>query len=412
MAEAKVSLEPAPLLRDQPDTKSLHIWPLLGLIAGLRAITSILGLLLFGFVTYAASNISLWPPGDQLALWFDRFLVKPWLRWDANFYVRIAGDGYLQSSPSLAFHPLYPMLGRSIAALLGIHPLPALLILSTFVTAALLPLFERLALLDLDAQAALRSTILLALSPVSFVLLAPYSEGLFLLITTLALFWSRQGRWWLAGLAGFGAALTRQQGVVLALPILWEMAARIGWRGLLRRPAWWPTVVLPPMGMVLFIIYRAVIFNDVSIDWSSPNAIIYSLLISPDAQEVASGQRFLLPLHVLWLALQSPYAPLRSVVIDLGLGIGFVLLLLFGWRQLRPSYRIYSLAIVLLAFSYYNGHAHPLMALPRHLLLAVPLFMPLGVWVNTHRRLLLLLVVFIAGYISLLGLYFLNGWVP
>ena len=59
-------------------------------------------------------------------------------------------------------------------------------------------------------------------------------------------------------------------------------------------------------------------------------------------------------------------------------GTGFLLILALAWRYMRPSYRIYALAITLLAFSYHTGPLYPYMGLPRHLLLAFPVFIGLG----------------------------------
>ena len=42
------------------------------------------------------------------------------------------------------------------------------------------------------------------------------------------------------------------------------------------------------------------------------------------------------------------------------------------------SYRIYSLTMTWLAFSYYTGPYYPYMGLPRHLLLAFPVFIGLA----------------------------------
>src|SRR5262249_60087217 len=83
--------------------------------------------------------------------------------------------------------------------------------------------FERLARLDLSPEQARTSRLLLLFAPPAFVLFAPYSESLFLLCVVLCLLMARRGRWWLAGAAGALAALTRQQGVFLALPLAWEL---------------------------------------------------------------------------------------------------------------------------------------------------------------------------------------------
>ena len=57
---------------------------------------------------------------------------------------------------------------------------------------------------------------------VAFFLIAPYGEGLFLLLTILAFWGARRDRWWLAGLAGAAAAATRSVGILLVPALLVE----------------------------------------------------------------------------------------------------------------------------------------------------------------------------------------------
>src|SRR5687767_8468695 len=72
------------------------------------------------------------------------------------------------------------------------------------------------------------TVLLVALFPTGFFLLAPYPEALFLALTVASLYLARQGRWWLAGLAGLLAALTRFQGAFLALPLAYEYLRQRG----------------------------------------------------------------------------------------------------------------------------------------------------------------------------------------
>ena len=70
-------------------------------------------------------------------------------------------------------------------------------------------------------------------------------------------------------------------------------------------------------------------------------------------------------------------------LIDLCSGAVYLLILAFGGRmlwRLRPSYFLYSLAIVIISFSYSTGNLESYMGLPRHCLLAFPLAIPLAIW--------------------------------
>lgn len=54
--------------------------------------------------------------------------------------------------------------------------------------------------------------------------------------------------------------------------------------------------------------------------------------------------------------------------------------MVFAWRYMRNSYRAYSLIIIRVAFGYHTGMlvSTPYMGLPRHLLLAFPVFIGLS----------------------------------
>ena len=64
--------------------------------------------------------------------------------------------------------------------------------------------------------------LLLALFPVSFFFLSPYSESMFLFASLLTFWWARRGRWGPAAAGGFVAALTRSVGVLLVPALLFE----------------------------------------------------------------------------------------------------------------------------------------------------------------------------------------------
>jgi hypothetical protein len=161
------------------------------------------------------------------------------------------------------------------------------------------------------------------------------------------------------------------------------------------------------------MVYRAVALNDLRADWSNPQALIFSVLISPSSAQVVPNQAFLPPWEALWLALEKfARAPEFSLGVDLLLGFGFVIMLGLAWPQMRTSYRLYSLLIVLVSFAYHTGSFFPYMGLPRHLLLAFPVF--IGLAPLMKQRWLMLIAVGCGGLgmIFMLALYLLRAWVP
>lgn len=344
----------------------------------------------------------------------QRTLVSPWDRWDVEYYRSIAAEGYGTNPKTTNFHPLYALVGRVFGWLTGGNWLLGLLLAGGVATIALYLLVEHLAHLDADAPHARWTAVVLTLLPGGFILYAPYSESLFLAAAVACFICLRQKRWWWAGGAGLVASLTRQQGIALVLPMLWEMSAAAGgWRVLLRRWRWWLAALVPLVGFGIVITYRIVVSGGLPSQWWLPQNWIYSLLISPAAQDVVPGQRFVAPWTALWLALgQVSTPPSLPRWLDLTTGVVYLGLLAAFWRALQPSARVYCVAVYLLAFSYHTGSLFAYMGLSRHLLLAFPLAFPLARWATPLPR-RLLVVIFGAGFLLLQTvLYVAHAWVP
>ena len=159
--------------------------------------------------------------------------------------------------------------------------------------------------------------------------------------------------------------------------------------------------------------YRAVVLGDLHANFTDPQALIYSLVISPSASQVVPEQAFVWPWIGLSRALRIAFAtPGLNNLVDLALGAGFAVLIALSWRNLRTSYRIYVATIVLVSLGYYTGPFYPYMGLPRHLLLAFPIFIGVVPYLRTPRRRLLWIALGLCGQIVLVALYVLHSWVP
>ena len=161
---------------------------------------------------------------------FPSALWLMWQRFDSGFYLGIAINGYWSASTlhtysNWAFFPLYPMLiyifGHLFGGSIDTYRLAGLFISNIAGLIAVIYLYV-MARREFGSQVASRTIIFLALFPTSFYLSAVYSESLFLACTIACIYYTRIHRWWLAGFCGGLAALTRAQGVVLLIPVLWE----------------------------------------------------------------------------------------------------------------------------------------------------------------------------------------------
>ena len=110
-------------------------------------------------------------------------------RWDAGFYVSIAEEGYRYQGvpqPSVAFFPLYPLLMRTLGALVGDVLVAGIVISNTTLLLATMLLY-RLADQSWGQTVAERTIWYFLISPAAFFGTAVSSESLFLLAAIGAL---------------------------------------------------------------------------------------------------------------------------------------------------------------------------------------------------------------------------------
>ncbi len=150
---------------------------------------------------------------------FSRMFLAPWYRWDTVHYLDIAQNGYSRAFLTV-WPPLYSWLVH-LVSLTGIAPMTAAILISNLCAIGALVLLCRMAG-DLMENAGNRAVFFLAIFPTAFFLVAAYSEPLFILLVAGSLWKSRQRSLWMAGLLASLAVLTRLQGVILALPLLYE----------------------------------------------------------------------------------------------------------------------------------------------------------------------------------------------
>lgn len=305
-------------------------------------------------------------------------LTEPWYRYDTFYYLRIVSAGYQAGDVTSGFHPLYPWLSTLAAAVVR-SPLAGLMLVSTIAGFCLTIVLYRLARFDLDHDKAWTATALLLCWPATIAIFVPYTEALYLLLSVSCFLAARKRQFLLAGLIGGLAALTRQHGILLTLPIAWEFweASDRKLKTLVRNWKAWVAPALVPLGYGVWIVYRAVAISDVRPDFSSPQRFIYSVMVSPTAYQIFSDQQFLPPWQAMWKALVMYWrGGLHfSAYGDAFLAGTFLIAFVFSWRFLRPSYKIYSVAVVLIALSLHTGVSiNPYISLPRHLLPAFPVF--------------------------------------
>jgi hypothetical protein len=155
-------------------------------------------------------------------------MIARWQHWDADYYVRIAQNGYRQTLAqqpgALAFFPGEPALLRVVHVAVRNWTLAALVISAAAGTVAVTAL-ARLALLEGSTENAVlseRAVLYFVLSPFAVFLAAGYSESLFLAFALPAWLAARRGNWRAAGVLAALSATVRITGLFLGVALLVE----------------------------------------------------------------------------------------------------------------------------------------------------------------------------------------------
>jgi hypothetical protein len=255
----------------------------------------------------------------------------------------------------------------------------------------------RLVETEFDAETAKRSVWYLAIFPTALFFFVAYSDSLFLLFTLLSFYTMRRGSWWLAGLFGALATLTRFEGVFLFVVFLCEFVRQKGpqlrkgeseTQGLERvQPLLGALAsLLIPLALIVYAFALKTIFGD-------PFAFLHA-----QAQQSAG---FSFPLVGPFVALKDLVrAPHTSFVVahtllDFTALILFVVLLVlcfFGPERLARSqwtFALFGVLLLLYALSFPGSaaaHSSPYDALPSMQRLVLVIFPGFIVLARLGRR--------------------------
>ena len=324
-------------------------------------------------------------------------LFQPFANWDGAWYIRIASQGYHRVG-SWAFFPLYPWLLYGTAGATDGQYVVAGMILSIAAALAAAAVLYLLVEGDYGRRVALWAVAFLAFFPTSIFLQAVYTESLFLLGGVACVLWARRERWGLAGLAGMLAALTRNTGVLLLVPVLVLYGSSINWRWRrLDRRALWSLLI--PAGLGIYMAYQWVVRGNPFL-FDDSEEIWRRHLASPFASLYHGAKDSLILIHRL-LVHGSLYPAAVHNLIAFPLLAMAVIALALAWRRLRPAYLAYAAAAILLPLCYPSVH-RPLFSMPRFLLVCFPVFIALALVTERRPRLrFALLATFAAGYVFL-----------
>jgi hypothetical protein len=216
----------------------------------------------------------------------------------------------------------------------------------------------------------------------------------------------RKQRWWLAGLLGCLAALTRSAGLLLIAPYLYELwLARenifVRWRPLASGIV---PLLLLPLGTLIYSFYC----------WKmTGNPLIFATVQDHWARQLSWPWVGLVQV-CFELFLNQPFGSFNEVhiLLDLCATPGFITLIVLGWRKIRVSYSIWVILLMLyIILTPSVGQRDPLISNQRFVLEMFPAFITLAKISlekpRLHQVLMLLFPVLLA---TLSLLFVMNRW--
>lgn len=308
-------------------------------------------------------------------------ILASWNHWDAANYVRIAQFGY-QTPYDVAFFPLFPLLIAAFAHILGSwsYLLVGTIISNVALLGALFVIYQLA--VEVGGEHVAQNTMLyLCIFPTAFYFFAPYNESLFLLLTASAFLAMRQQRWWLAGLLGLLAALTRSAGILLVIPYLVELwmtreSITASRQNILFRIL---PILLIPLGTAFYAIYC----------WHiSGNPLDFV------AVQSHWGRHTTWPWQGIWQSLTQifwyqPFGSFNEVhnLLDLSATLAFIVLAVVGKNKLRASYSVWmGLVLLYMILSPAIAAPDPLESNQRFVLEMFPAFITLSMLGVKHPR--------------------------
>jgi hypothetical protein len=314
------------------------------------AIWSVAAITAVAFEEHANPERSRW---DSPRLHELGMAIDVWARWDSDWFLRIAENGYSWPSSTPAFFPLYPALVGALGRILGEHYVAAGVTVALAACASSFALLYTLAQPLLGEAGARRAVVYLAVFPTSLYLGAVYSESLFLALALATFALAERGRLGLAGLAVGLALLTRAQGVAL-LPALALFAHSAGGR---RRFA---ALVAP---VAIFVAYPLTLL--LAID--RPLAFL-------EAQKTVWDRE---------LSTLGPAGGLADAIgggdlLELAFAVPMLSLAVVAWRRFGATYGSYAVGALLIPMAYPSARLGGLYSFPRLCLVAFPCLLALA----------------------------------
>ena len=326
-----------------------------------------------------------------------RIGIRMWSHWDAPHFMSIVRDGYVATGRRalwIVFPPAYPFVTKAVALVVR-SPIVSALVVS-FVASVLGAWFlYRLVRLDADDEQAWRAVVLLFAFPTAYFLAAPYTESLYLLAVTAAMYYARTDRYPRAGLAGAVATATRIPGIVIAPALAIEALTN---RTRRFTKLFWCGVTVA--GTVAFL----------GVNWMVHRDPLYFLQVEkgpPWFQHAVPPWASLVDAveQLVHLIPRQPKTAYWTLFARLAAAVFAFVVLLLGRKRLRAADQFFAWGSLLFFLA-----ASRLISLPRYLLPVFPLYVVLADRTASRRVFYALVAGGFALQLFLFGRYSQGSW--
>lgn len=194
-----------------------------------RAIIYLLGLISGVYAALAST------PAIDVQSYFDiaraaaRDYIGNWrgllVQWDAYHYLGLADNGYVTQGDArfhIVFYPLYPYLVRALKLITG-ETLTSAVLISNSCMLINGVLLYKLTELTYGFKTATRAVWLFMFNPAGAFFSVAYTESLFMALALAAVYLARKRHFAWAVVCGALCAFTRSPGIIVAIPIYYEM---------------------------------------------------------------------------------------------------------------------------------------------------------------------------------------------
>lgn len=290
---------------------------------------------------------------------FFQFTTTAWSRWDASHYLYLAEHWYTalgDEANFIVFFPLYPLILKPIIFILGNAAISGIIV-STILFLLGSYFFYKFIALDYPEKVAAYAVIAMAIFPTSYFFNSPYTESLFLLIFSVAMYTARREKWILAGIFSGLGTVARPFGFLI-LPVIlteWLLSKKGKWRHL-------PILITPTLVAGLSYLYLNKIIYGNSFEFQKILAIHWQKHLTSPITSIVDSWRIAFTGGLTNFGIMVGWAEAITITLSW-------ILIPFAFKYLRKSWAIfYSLNILLFSSTSF------ILSTPRYLLSIPPFF--------------------------------------